>query len=203
MKLYTRTGDDGSTGLFGGPRVGKDDPRVEAYGDVDELNAAVGLAAASCLGAIEPRQPVAASGEVGTGMRRLGEILRQVQSRLFDLGADLATPIGSPHEGKIARIDAADVAEAEAWIDEVDGVNAPMRAFVLPGGSELAARLHLARTICRRAERRTLALSRLQPIHPQGLVLLNRLSALLFALARRANALHGVGDVEWRPKGRG
>ncbi|MHC5112955.1 MAG: cob(I)yrinic acid a,c-diamide adenosyltransferase [Planctomycetota bacterium] len=186
MKLYTRTGDDGSTGLFGGDRVAKDHPRVEAYGTVDELNATVGLAAA----AVAPGAPA---------MDRFAAIFAQLQSRLFDLGADLATPADSKHADKVARIEAAHVAEAEAWIDEVDGGNEPMTHFVLPGGSDLAARLHLARTVCRRAERQLVALARSEAITPETIVYLNRVSDLLFAMARRANRELGVGDVSWIP----
>ena len=139
MKLYTRTGDDGTTGLFGGGRVSKDHPRIEAYGTVDELNAGLGLAAAAC-------------GEDPTG-RRFREILASLQSRLFDIGADLATPEGSPLRSRLPGVGERHVAELERWIDEVDGAVPPIRTFVLPGGTELAARLHLARTVCRRAER--------------------------------------------------
>jgi len=190
MKLYTKTGDDGSTGLFGGDRVGKDHPRVEAYGTVDELNAAVGLAAA----AVTPGTPV---------MDRFAAIFSVLQSRLFDLGADLATPADSKHAEKVARISPAHVTEAEGWIDEIDARNEPMTHFVLPGGSDLAARLHLARTICRRAERLLVALANREDVTPETIVYLNRVSDLLFALARRANRELGVGDVPWVPAEKG
>ncbi|MEE8156150.1 MAG: cob(I)yrinic acid a,c-diamide adenosyltransferase, partial [Phycisphaerales bacterium] len=140
MNLYTRTGDDGTTGLFGGDRVSKDHPRVAAYGTVDELNACVGLAVAACD----------TNDEYGSQLLR---VFRELQSRLFDIGADLAAPMGSKHEDKIKRIDGDDVEQVEAWIDEIDAENEPMKCFVLPGGTELAARLHVARTVCRRAER--------------------------------------------------
>jgi cob(I)alamin adenosyltransferase len=184
MKLYTRSGDDGYTGLFGGGRVRKDQLRVEAYGTVDELNAALGLAAATC-------------GDETAVQQRLAEILAQLQSRLFDLGADLATPEGTEHESKITRISPDHVAVVEAWIDEIDGGNEPMRSFVLPGGTELAARLHLARTICRRAERRAVSLEWEATTNKATIVYLNRLSDLLFAMARRANADASVPDVPW------
>ncbi len=185
MKLYTRTGDDGSTGLFGGRRVGKDDLRLDAYGTVDECNAHVGAARAVPLG----KDAAAAA--------RLDQILAAVQSRLFDLGADLATPDDSPGAKTVRRLDAADVAEAERWIDEVDGGNPPIRTFILPGGGECAARLHVARTVCRRAERLMVALSRREMVNPQAIIWVNRLSDLLFALARRVNALHGISDTPW------
>jgi cob(I)alamin adenosyltransferase len=186
MKLYTRTGDDGTTGLFGGDRVGKDDPRVEAYGTVDELNATLGLAAAACAG----DRP---------GQIRLREIIGELQSRLFDLGADLATPQASKHRTKIVPIDAKDVSAVEAWIDEIEAGNEPMRSFILPGGTEPAARLHAARTICRRAERRVTSLARSESINVELVRYLNRVGDLLFALARRANAESGVADIPWRP----
>lgn len=186
MPLYTRTGDDGSTGLFGGGRVGKDHPRIEAYGTVDELNSAIGLAAAAC----DPRRPVHKS---------MLDIFKQLQSRLFDIGADLATPRGSKHESKISRINADHIAESERWIDQIDGGNDPMKTFVLPGGTELAARLHLARTICRRAERLMVALGRAEPVTPEAIIYINRVSDLLFAMARRANKDAGVPDVPWIP----
>ncbi|MCP3902951.1 MAG: cob(I)yrinic acid a,c-diamide adenosyltransferase [Planctomycetes bacterium] len=186
MKLYTKTGDDGTTGLFGGDRVGKDHPRVEAYGTVDELNAAVGLAAA----AVDPGS---------AGLDRIAAIFSSLQSRLLDLGADLATPAGSKHAGKVARLDAGHVGEVEGWIDEIDAANEPMTHFVLPGGTDLAARLHLARTICRRAERLLVTLGGSETVTPEAIVYLNRVSDLLFAMARLANLAAGVADVPWVP----
>lgn len=179
MKIYTKTGDDGSTSLFGGERVGKDEPRVEAYGCVDELNAAIGLALTACR------------------HQEIGDILRATQARLFELGADLASP-HAVSSSPIRRIDAAAALEAEAWIDQLWPLLAPMRHFILPGGSELAARLHLARTICRRAERICIALNRIEPLGDHIRIYLNRLSDLLFVLARRANQLDDVADVPWQ-----
>ena len=184
MKLYTRSGDDGTTGLFGGERVGKDHPRVEACGTVDELNAWIGLVGSSC----DANQPLHAE---------LLGILSEVQARLFEVGADLATPPGTKHESKIARVSAGHVTEIERWIDHIDGGNESMRTFILPGGTELAARLHAARTICRRAERRLVNLGRSMNITPSAGVFLNRLSDLLFAMARRVNKDAGVADVPW------
>lgn len=184
MKLYTRSGDDGSTGLFGGDRVSKDHPRVEAYGTIDELNATIGLVATAC--------------DVDDQCHtRFLVIFKSLQSRLFDIGADLATPEGSRHEAKIARIEQAHIDEAEAWIDEIDSENEPMKSFVLPGGCELAARLHVARTVCRRAERKLVNLGRVASTNPLALIYVNRVSDLLFAMARRANKEAGVGDVPW------
>jgi cob(I)alamin adenosyltransferase len=158
---------------------------VDAYGCIDELNAVLGLAGAACDG----------QGEVPA---RLREILLVVQSRLFDIGADLATPAESKHELKIARITAEQTAEVEAWIDEIDAGNEPMQHFILPGGTPLAAHLHHARTVCRRAERAIVQLSHAEPIGEAVLTYVNRLSDLLFALARRANRDAGVDDVPWR-----
>ena len=186
MKLYTRTGDDGTTGLFSGTRVSKDHPRIEAYGTVDEFNAVLGLVMSAC------RRDDAFE-------RRLLEIFAQVQSRLFDIGADLATPEGATNSARIVRIDEAHVAEVEGWIDEIDALNPPLRAFVMPSGCELAARLHLARTVCRRAERLMVSLGQLEPVGAGPLRYVNRLSDLLFAMARRANHAAGVGDVPWVP----
>ena len=184
MTLYTGTGDDGSTGLFGGDRVSKDHPRVAAYGTVDELNACVSLAVAACDTNDEYES-------------QLLRVFRELQSRLFDIGADLAAPVGSKHEDKIKRIDGDDVKQVETWIDEIDAENEPMKCFVLPGGTELAARLHLARTVCRRAEREVNALARVGPVNEQLRIYLNRISDLLFAMARRANKQAGVADVPW------
>jgi cob(I)alamin adenosyltransferase len=175
MKLYTKTGDDGSTGLFGGQRVGKDEARVEAYGTVDEANAALGCAHAVCS---DPT---------------LRTDLEALMGRLFDLGADLATP-GSADR----RIGQTACDDLERLIDRTEVGNTPLKTFILPGGCELAARLHLARAIVRRAERRVVPLVRRGEVEPAGLVYLNRLGDLLFALARRANRQAGVEDVPWQ-----
>jgi cob(I)alamin adenosyltransferase len=187
MKLYTRTGDDGSTGLFGGDRVQKNHPRIEAYGCVDELNSVMGLVAAQC----QVDHPFE---------QRLQHIVGRIQSRLFDIGADLATPPGAKHQDKVRRMSPEDVAEAEAWIDEVDGANPPIKVFVMPGGTELAARLHVARTVARRAERAIVTLTETQNVGLPVLHYVNRLSDLFFAMARRANHERGVPDVPWVPR---
>jgi cob(I)alamin adenosyltransferase len=187
MKLYTRTGDDGTTGLFGGARVAKDDLRIESYGTVDELNAWLGM----CVAACDAGSPV---------QGRMQAMLISLQSRMFDLGSDLATPssVGEVAAKRTVRIEAEHVAEAERWIDEVDEQNEPIRAFVLPGGCELSARLHVARGVCRRAERLVVALARRESVSVEAIHLLNRLSDLLFAMARLANRSSGVADTEWR-----
>lgn len=188
MNLYTRTGDDGTTGLYGGGRVMKHHPRIEAYGTVDELNSWLGLAAAACLS----DNPVEG---------RMRAILEQLQSRLFDLGADLATPAGAPTEARVQRIGDRHIEESERFIDEVDGANTAIRTFILPGGSELASRLHVARTVCRRAERLLVSLHGDEPIGGEPIRYLNRIGDLLFAMARRANAVRGVADVPWQRDG--
>ena len=184
MKLYTRTGDDGSTGLFGGARVRKDHVRIEAYGTVDELNGLLGLALAACTGDDD-------------GSRHLLETLGPIQSRLFDLGADLATPADSPHADKVRRLAETEVAELENLIDDIDGRNDEIRAFVMPGGSELAARLHVARGACRRSERAIVSLADVDEVNPATIRFMNRLSDLLFASARFANKSLGIADVPW------
>ena len=186
MKLYTRSGDDGSTGLFGGDRVSKDHPRVEAYGTLDELNASIGLAAVAC----DPTSPFG---------KRLSETFQKLQSRLFDIGADVATPEGNKHEAKINRITQAHIDELETLIDEMEEGNEPMTNFVMPGGTELASRLHMSRTICRRAERRLVNLGRVASVNQCALIYVNRVIDLLFAMARRANKAEGVKDVPWIP----
>jgi cob(I)alamin adenosyltransferase len=187
MKLYTRTGDDGTTGLFSGARVSKDHPRIEAYGTVDELNAVLGLVLAAC--------------DRGHAFeRRTHEVISALQSRLFDIGADLATPEGAKQQAKIHRIDDADVSEAEAWIDEMESANPPLRTFVMPAGTEVAARLHLARTVCRRAERAIISLGSIEPVGDPLLRYMNRLSDLFFAMARRANHERGIPDAPWTAK---
>ncbi|MDA1008654.1 MAG: cob(I)yrinic acid a,c-diamide adenosyltransferase [Planctomycetota bacterium] len=190
MKLYTKTGDDGTTGLFGGQRVPKDHTRIAAYGSVDECNAAVGLAA------VEWSRIRA--GSIGAE-RELSSILHDVQNRLFDLGSDLATPRGGMHEAKIRRMGEGDIRALERAIDWCDGPNAALRTFILPGGGECSARLHLARTVARRAEREVLTLSRTESIGEHCIPFLNRLSDLFFAAARCANRLQGIDDVPWTP----
>tara|TARA_B100000405_G_scaffold174670_1_gene122162 strand:- start:12 stop:572 length:561 start_codon:yes stop_codon:yes gene_type:complete len=185
FRLYTRTGDDGTTGLFGGPRVSKDDLRVQAYGAADETNATLGLAVAAC----------------GSADDELRDVLVHLQSRLFDLGADLATPSDSQHSDKITRMSCEDVEQAESWIDAIDGPNEELKQFVLPGGCELAARLHLARNAARRCERAMVSLSHVEPVNEQAMHWINRLSDLLFAMARAANRLNGIEDVPWTSRG--
>lgn len=183
-KIYTRSGDDGSTGLVGGDRVSKASLRVEAYGSVDEANASVGLA----IGAADDGSAVHAA-------------LTAIQHDLFDLGADLATPMRDGEAaGECLRITPAQTERLERLIDEHNGKLEPLTSFVLPAGTELAARLHLARTVTRRAERVTVALAAESPdaTSPETVKYLNRLSDLLFVLARCAN-LGAGGDVLWTP----
>ena len=181
MKIYTKTGDAGTTGLFGGGRVGKDHPRVEAYGDVDELNAAIGVARAA---------------EV---MPRIDEVLVPIQRDLFAIGALLATPDREKMRQHLdkARVDEERVAQLERAIDDADRELEPLRAFVLPGGTPKAAALHVARTVCRRAERRVVRLQGDEEIPQLVVIYLNRLSDLLFTLARLANRRAGAGEVTW------
>ncbi|MCC6648393.1 MAG: cob(I)yrinic acid a,c-diamide adenosyltransferase [Polyangiaceae bacterium] len=182
MKLYTKTGDDGTTGLYGGDRVAKDSARVEAYGTIDEANAAIGLAVASGLA------PESAA------------VLTAVLSDLFVVGAELACAPGKEHKLSMRLVDEADAARLERAIDEAEAQLAPMKHFVLPGGAPQAAHLHLARTISRRAERAALAAGREAPVRREVLVYLNRLSDLLFVLSRLENQRAGVPDVPWTPR---
>jgi cob(I)alamin adenosyltransferase len=182
VKIYTRKGDKGETALFGGRPVSKDDIRVEAYGTVDELNSVIGLA-------------VAQLPEVMADWR---EPLLSIQSDCFALGAILATPkIGATKPEHIPVLPDARVEQMEAWIDSLDEELEPLQAFVLPGGSELAATLHVARSVCRRAERRVVTLAGREELEPVIVQYLNRLSDFLFTLARGSNARLGVADVEW------
>jgi cob(I)alamin adenosyltransferase len=180
MKIYTRTGDSGQTGLFGGGRVSKTHPRVEAYGDVDELNAALGLARAIEL------------------MPRVDEIIVSLQRDLFAIGALLATPDRDKMKRQLekASIDERRIRELEQSIDDGDAELEPLRSFIVPGGTPKAAALHVARTVCRRAERRVIALEQ-EEIPAVVIVYLNRLSDLLFTLARVANRRAGAGEVTW------
>ncbi len=180
MKIYTRRGDEGETDLFGGPRVSKDHLRVETYGSVDELNAVVGLCASA------------------TTQADLRALLQQIQVELFQLGAYLATPDSRQRDkANVAEPTAASSDALERQIDALEQELAPLRRFILPGGSAGAAALHLARTVCRRAERRVVELHRREPVAPAALRYLNRLSDLFFVLARVENRRAGVADVEW------
>lgn len=181
MKIYTKTGDAGETGLFGGGRVAKDHPRVQAYGEVDELNSALGLVRAT--------QPV----------HFMDQLLENIQRDLFSLGGHLATPDPGKVREALEKAELADsrIAAFEKVMDEADQELPPLRAFVLPAGTPKAAALHLARTICRRAERSVVRLSHDEPVPDLFLVYLNRLSDLLFTLARLANHRDGAGDVTW------
>jgi len=176
VKIYTKTGDAGETGLFGGGRVSKDDPRVQAYGDVDELNATLGFAAA-----LEP-----ADFELAT--------LQTIQRDLFSIGAELATP--NPAKLR-AAVNPDQVSALEQVIDKHEATLAPLKNFILPGGTPKAAAFHLARTTCRRAERSVVTLARDQQINPVIIHYLNRLSDLLFVLARALNKQAGRSDIVW------
>ena len=181
-KIYTRHGDDGSTGLFGGPRVRKDDLRVRAYGEVDELNSALGVARCS-LG--------------DERVKDLAAFVDRLQSDLFTLGAELATPDPDHAPKGIPRVGAADVTALEQEIDRLTAELPPMRFFILPAGSPGAAALHLCRTICRRAERTAVELAKQGPVSTPALAWLNRLSDLLFTMARAANLRVGGAEVPW------
>jgi cob(I)alamin adenosyltransferase len=184
MKLYTKTGDDGTTGLFGGARVKKASARVEAYGTVDETNAAIGVARATKLDAESEA------------------VLAAAQVDLFTLGAELACVPGKEASMKMDLIGPADAARLERAIDAAEAVVPPLKYFVLPGGSAQSAALHVARCVCRRAERAVLALDD-APARGDVVIYLNRLSDLLFVLARRANVEAKVDDVPWKPHDRG
>ncbi len=178
--IYTKTGDTGDTSLFGGGRVGKEDVRVDAYGQVDELNATIGLARAFGLGPMD-------------------ELAGRIQDQLFTLGAVLATPSGTKAAAHLPPLKPEWAAEMEKAIDQFDTEIPPLTTFVMPGGTQAAAALHLARTVCRRAERRVVPLLRAGKVSNDVIVYLNRLSDLLFTMARVANHRAGVKDVPWNP----
>lgn len=177
MKIYTRRGDKGRTSLFSGERVDKNALRVEAYGTIDELNSVLGLAAAQCT------DPV------------VSQTLSQLQRRLFDAGADLATSLDSSRT--IRRIAAQDWEELEHLIDRLDEELPPLKTFILPGGSVGASQLHLARAVSRRAERLIVELKLEEPVNPDLVTYVNRLSDFLFVLARYENVKGGGGEVKW------
>jgi cob(I)alamin adenosyltransferase len=185
-RVYTRTGDQGETALVGGRRVPKDSPRIEAYGTLDELNSILGLA----------RVFNAEQLERGEAHRRLDEILRRVQNELFDLGSELATPTDAVYEGMF-RMSDKEVTALERLMDECQKELPPLKSFVLPGGGRIGGFLHQARTVCRRAERRILALSRIEPIGEWPLKYVNRLSDLLFVLSRWAGKRLGETEYLW------
>lgn len=180
MKIYTRTGDQGETGLFGGPRVPKDHTRIEAYGTVDELNAELGLARA------ELKDPSLAD---------IDALLGRVQHHLFDIGAELATP--DPVTKGTALLAGSHIELLEQAIDTHDGELTPLKQFILPGGTRAAAQLHVARCVCRRAERVVVSLAGLEAVREEPVRYLNRLSDLLFTIARVVNHRVGEGDVPW------
>ena len=184
MKIYTRTGDQGTTGLFGGDRVEKNHPRIEAYGTVDETNAYLGLARAHLHD-----QP---------GAARLELLLARLQSELFILGADLATPQNA--RATVPRIEASHIAALEHAIDALEADLPPLKHFILPGGTVAAGMLHVARTVCRRAERLTVAAAEQDTLSPNTAIYLNRLSDLLFVLARWTNHQAGIDEAQWKPE---
>ena len=183
VKIYTRTGDDGTTGLLGKARVPKHDARVEAYGSVDELNALLGVAHAH------------------DGAKVFGELVPGFQATLFQLGAELAT-VDAAMLAKLSRVSSDDVTALEQEIDRLEVELTPLTQFVLPGGAMLAAALHHARTVCRRAERRVTALAARESVSPHVVHWLNRLADLLFVMARVANHRAGVPDRAWTPRAR-
>lgn len=178
-RIYTRAGDAGETSLGDGTRVPKTDPRIEAYGTVDELNSVLGLALA---------------GPLSNDFRSW---LEEIQNDLFDVGADLSVPLDDRRER--LRVTHAQVERLEGICDLVNERLEPLRSFVLPGGSEASARLHLARAVCRRAERLAVALGETNDVNPEALAYLNRLSDLLFILARAANVEAGTAEPLWKP----
>jgi len=181
MRIYTKTGDQGETSLFGGERVKKDHLRVEAYGEVDELNAALGLAVSL----------------VGDKTRNTAQLLQHIQALLFELGAQLATP--PARQKQPTQMTSQDIAMLERSIDSMEQELTPLQSFILPGGSRFASALHVARSVCRRAERRVVTLRTLEPSTPIIIVtFLNRLSDFLFVVARYANHQEGIADILWQ-----
>ena len=202
MKIYTKTGDDGTTGLFAGPRVAKDHARIEAYGTVDELSSVLG---AEGPGTEEPSAEPRGAGQGGScGAESVAELvaerLRRVQGDLFSVGAELATPDPAASGTLLLGSECGEV--LERWIDECDAQLDPLKTFILPGGTLAAAHLHWGRTVCRRAERCVVGLARGPDVRDcqRIVVYLNRLSDLLFVWARWLNAAGGVVESPWRPE---
>lgn len=182
MKLYTKTGDKGKTGLFGGERVAKNHLRIETYGTIDELNSVLGI--------------------VRTHVTKtsLIELIQRIQNSLFDLGSDLATPIDSKNADKVKRIDSTEITFLEEQIDHMQAEVPELCNFILPGGHPAAAYLHLARTVCRRAERLVVTLNETITTGEFPLIYLNRLSDFFFCFARYLNYINGEPDIEWTSK---
>jgi len=189
-RVYTRTGDRGETALVGGARVPKDSPRIVAYGTLDELNAAVGLAR------VFNAERLAAGGPARERHAWLDDVLRKIQNQIFDLGSELATPPAAAYEGMF-RVGEAEVTELEQLMDRCQQDLAPLKSFVLPGGGRIQGFLHQARTVCRRAEREVLALSRAEPIGEWPLRYVNRLSDLFFVLGRWVGKHMGEPEYLW------
>ncbi|WP_310582133.1 cob(I)yrinic acid a,c-diamide adenosyltransferase [Deinococcus sp.] len=189
MKLYTKTGDGGQTGLYGSDRVSKAHPRVEAYGTVDELNSLLGLARAHNTRSHKPDDAIDTD-------------LEYLQNALFDLGADLATRSDSPYSKNVARIDEQDVLRLEGLIDGYQEGVPPLTQFIHPGGTPAAATLQVARSVARRAEREVIRLMGEEEVNLQAQVYLNRVSDLLFIMARAANVRAGIGEELWHVKKR-
>jgi cob(I)alamin adenosyltransferase len=181
LKIYSKTGDKGETSLFGGARVSKDSLRIETYGTVDELNSVLGVCRSM------------------NTVKEVDSVLEDIQNDLFVLGTDLATPKEAIKK-KVARIDSEAVIRLERHIDVIDKELKPLKNFILPGGNRTAALLHFARTVCRRTERLIVQLSKKEKISEQPLIYLNRLSDLLFVLARWVNALSNTPETKWNPK---
>ena len=180
MKIYTKQGDSGTTGLYGGVRVSKDDLRIQTYGTVDELNATLGI--------------VLAQTSLDPGLKTR---LSRIQSELFHLGAELATPRGGRLTSRL--LDSTEISALEKEIDQMEASLPPLKSFILPGGTPESAHLHLTRTVCRRAEREMVTLHRQDPLRAEALTYLNRLSDYLFVCARYANLKAGVSDIPWNP----
>jgi cob(I)alamin adenosyltransferase len=178
MKIYTRTGDEGETSLFGGQRVSKTDLRIETYGTVDELNSCIGMARS-----LEPEKTI-------------DDALHQIQNDLFVMGADFATPPNK--ESKIDRINQVHITRLEGYIDHYEESLPPLTNFILPGGSPAASALHIARTVCRRAERAAIHCSSQTPVNHDAIVYLNRLSDLLFVFTRAENAAKSIPENRWK-----
>ncbi|WP_261663773.1 cob(I)yrinic acid a,c-diamide adenosyltransferase [Deinococcus sp. Marseille-Q6407] len=200
MKLYTKTGDKGETGLYGTDRVSKAHPRVEAYGTVDELNSLLGVARAALR--YQAGQQGEGQGQQPQEWQALDHDLEYLQNALFDLGADLATRSGSRYQDKLVRMDDEDVTTLEAMIDRYQESAPPFTGFVHPGGTLAAAHLQLARAVARRAERETIRLGELEEYNHAAQIYLNRLSDLLFVMARAVNTQAGISEEGWRVGGR-